>query len=175
MRRIYADWDDVKSEVRCNRRRQYLKENRHAKRWLLAASKLSFGVLLVAGKRLESHLNDTRTSDSYLVALLDEIASQYPDAIEVFQLLSGSVRSIFAHEGPMQGTDMDQVVAGIRAVLGEDDGQDELPSFHETLGRASCETKELSGVHNEHSTIQVLDDNSLIPEDFLLAYDFSSP
>jgi hypothetical protein len=56
MRRIYADWDDVKSEVRCNRRRQYLKENRHAKRWLLAASKLSFGVLLVAGKRLESHL-----------------------------------------------------------------------------------------------------------------------
>jgi hypothetical protein len=110
---------------------------------------------------------------------LDEIACQYPDAIEVFQLLSGSVRSIFAHEGPMQGTDMDQVVAGIRAVLGEDDGQDdgqdELPSFDETLGRASCETKELSGVHNEHSTIQVLDGNSLIPEDFLLAYDFSSP
>jgi hypothetical protein len=56
MRRIYADWDDVKREVRCNRRRQYLKENRHAKRWLLAASKLSFGVILVAGKRLESHL-----------------------------------------------------------------------------------------------------------------------
>ncbi|KAB8228412.1 uncharacterized protein BDW43DRAFT_315912 [Aspergillus alliaceus] len=114
-------------------------------------------------------------SDSYLVALLDEIASQYPDAIEVFQLLSSSVRSILAHEGPMQGTDMDQVVAGIRAVLGEDDGQDELPSLDEPLGRASCETKELSGVQNEYSSIQGLDGSNPIPEDFLLAYDFSSP
>jgi hypothetical protein len=114
-------------------------------------------------------------SDSYLVAFLDGIASQYPDAIEVFQLLSGSVRRILAHEGPMQGIDMAQVVAGIRAVLGEDDGQDELPSLHESLESVSCETKELSGVHNEHSTIQVLDGNSPITEDFLLAYDFSSP
>ncbi|RHZ63248.1 uncharacterized protein CDV56_109063 [Aspergillus thermomutatus] len=158
MRRIYADWDDVKSEVRCN-----------------PASKLSFGVLLVGSKQLESHLNDTRMSDSYLIAFLEGIASQYPDAIEVFQLLSGSVRSILAHEGPMQGTDMDQVVARIKAVLGEDDGQDELPSLHKPLERASCETKELSGVHNGHSTIQVLNGNSPIPADFLLAYDFSSP
>ncbi|KAF4182509.1 hypothetical protein CNMCM8694_000245 [Aspergillus lentulus] len=175
MRRIYADWDDVKSEVRCSRRRQYLKENRHAKRWLLAASKLSFGVLLVAGKRLESHLNDTRMSDSYLVAFLEGIANHYPDAIEVFQLLSGSVRSILAREGPMQGTDMDQVVAGIKAILGEDDDQDELPPLHEPLESVSCETKELSGVHNEHSSIQELDGSSPIPEDFLLAYDFGSP
>lgn len=114
-------------------------------------------------------------SDSYLVAFLEGIASQYPDAIKVFQLLSGSVRSILAHEGPMQGTDMDQVVAGIRAILGEDDGQDELPLLHEPLERVSCETKELPGVHNEHSSIQALDDSSRIPEDFLLAYDFSSP
>jgi hypothetical protein len=60
-------------------------------------------------------------------------------------------------------------------VLGEDDGQDELPLFYKILGRALCKTKELSRVYNEYSTIQVLDGNSLIPKDFLLAYDFSSP
>lgn len=82
---------------------------------------------------------------------MDEIASQYPDAIEVFQLLSGSVRSIFAHEGPMQGTNMDQVVAGIRAVLGEDDGQDELPSFHENWGERHARRKSFPG-----STMSIL-------------------
>jgi hypothetical protein len=75
----------------------------------------------------------------------------------------------------MQGTDMDQMAPGIRAVLGEADGQDELPLLHEPLERVLCDTKELAGVHNEHSTIQKLDGNSPIPKDFLLTYDFNLP
>ncbi|KAE8371409.1 hypothetical protein BDV26DRAFT_276125 [Aspergillus bertholletiae] len=51
MKILYTDWDTIDNRVRDERRRKYRRENRQAKRWILVASKLSFGVLLVASKQ----------------------------------------------------------------------------------------------------------------------------
>lgn len=49
---MYGDWELIDEEVRSERRQKFRQENRQARRWLIAASRLSFGALLVCGSQL---------------------------------------------------------------------------------------------------------------------------
>lgn len=55
---MYNDWERVDESLRSERRRKFGQENRQARRWLIAASRLSYGALLICGKQLEQKLYD---------------------------------------------------------------------------------------------------------------------
>ncbi|KAB8069694.1 hypothetical protein BDV29DRAFT_194673 [Aspergillus leporis] len=53
---IYKDWDTVGEQAQTARKQRFRKENRLARRWLLVAARLSFGVLLICSKQLEREM-----------------------------------------------------------------------------------------------------------------------
>lgn len=52
----YSDWEHIAEGSRSERRRRFGQENRQARRWLIAASRLSFGALLICGNQLEQKM-----------------------------------------------------------------------------------------------------------------------
>ena len=55
---IYNDWESIDESLQSERKRKFGQENRQARRWLIAASRLSYGALLICGKQLEQKLYD---------------------------------------------------------------------------------------------------------------------
>ncbi|KAL4781058.1 hypothetical protein BJX76DRAFT_336308 [Aspergillus varians] len=56
LKELYHDWDTTSERVQADRRLRLRKDNRDARKWLLAASRLSFGVLMLCGKPLEKQM-----------------------------------------------------------------------------------------------------------------------
>ncbi|KAL4924635.1 uncharacterized protein BDV17DRAFT_274157 [Aspergillus undulatus] len=56
LKELYHDWDLIDEKLQAERRLRFRRENREARKWLLAASRLSFGVLMICGKQLEKQL-----------------------------------------------------------------------------------------------------------------------
>jgi hypothetical protein len=62
MREIHHDWDTLDDKLQAEMRLRFRRENREARKWLLAASRLSFGVLIISGRTLEKRLYDTSSA-----------------------------------------------------------------------------------------------------------------
>lgn len=58
MKAMHVDWNTIDEREQIERRRRYLRENRQARRWLLVALRLSFGILLIPSKTLERKVYD---------------------------------------------------------------------------------------------------------------------
>lgn len=50
LRELYQDWDSIDKKLQADRRLQFRKQNWEPRKWLLAASQLSFGVLITCGE-----------------------------------------------------------------------------------------------------------------------------
>ena len=55
---MYSDWECIDESLRSERRRKFSQQNRQARRWLVLASRLSFGALLICGSKLEQKMYD---------------------------------------------------------------------------------------------------------------------
>ncbi|PWY96033.1 hypothetical protein BO94DRAFT_581172 [Aspergillus sclerotioniger CBS 115572] len=117
MKTMHVDWDDIDERERTECRRRYLRKNRQARRWILVASKLTFGILLVPSKLLESKVNDAHITESYLISMMDTIAIEWPRVAQDLHHLDQAVRSVLNSCEAMSMVDVDLAVAEVDNVL----------------------------------------------------------
>ena len=55
---MYSDWECIDEGLQSERRQKFSQQNRQARRWLVLASRLSFGALLICGSKLEQKMYD---------------------------------------------------------------------------------------------------------------------
>ncbi|KAF5861168.1 hypothetical protein ETB97_000542 [Aspergillus alliaceus] len=125
---IYKDWDTVGEPSRSARKQRFRKENRLARRWLLVAARLSFGVLLICSKQLEREINSNQTNESQLIALATNIASDFPEVVETYRHLNQTAMCLLNQRTTSHTTDVDLVVKQVDAYLETGGSTEEISS-----------------------------------------------
>ncbi|KAE8308580.1 hypothetical protein RU639_013147 [Aspergillus parasiticus] len=114
---MYSDWETVEEELRSVRKLQFRKENRLARRWLLVATRLSFGALLICSKKLEREINNNHTKESQLIARATNIANDFPDIVETYQHLNLTAMCLLNQRPISHTTNIDLIVNRVDAHL----------------------------------------------------------
>ncbi|KAL4744732.1 uncharacterized protein BDW70DRAFT_164826 [Aspergillus foveolatus] len=114
LKELYQDWDTVDEKLQADRRLRFRKQNREARKWLLAASRLSFGFLVICGKTLENQLTK-HTTESQVLSAAARIAKDFPMVVETYCQLDVAVKGLLNHEKGDILFDLEPTIARIAA------------------------------------------------------------
>lgn len=127
----YSDWEHIAEGSWSQRRRRFGQENRQARRWLIAASRLSFGALLICGNQLEQKMygmpsslflldqllkgyqRNKHSTEKQVVALAAHVAQKFPEVVETFSLLDSAARGFLNQDNALQPAEVEPIIARI--------------------------------------------------------------
>ena len=128
---MYSNWECIDEGLRSERRRKFAQENRKARRWLVVASRLSFGALLICGSKLEQKMYDMppslflldqllkddqrnkHSTEKQVVALAADVARKFPAVAETYNLLDSAARDFLNQDNAPQLTEVEPIIARI--------------------------------------------------------------
>ena len=132
---MYSDWECIDEGLQSERRQKFSQQNRQARRWLVLASRLSFGALLICGCKLEQkmygmppslfllgrllkdHQRNKHSTEKQVVALAAHVAEKFPEIVETYNLLDSAARDFLNQDNTLQLTEVEPIIARIQCQL----------------------------------------------------------
>ena len=107
---MYSNWECIDESLWNECRQKFSQQNWQARRWLVLASRLSFGALLICGSKLEQKMygmpwslfqldwllkdyqRNKHSTEKQVVAMAAYVTQKFPGIVETYNLLNSAVR-----------------------------------------------------------------------------------
>lgn len=166
---MYSDWEHINENLRSERRQRFGQDNRQARRWLIAASRLSFGVLLICGNQLEQKMysipsslflldqllkvyqRNKHSTEKQVVALAVHVAQKFPGVVETYSLLDSAASGFLNQDVTLQPAEVDPIIMHIEHYIHTSDSILQKRGFSPTdLNSLTCLENDSTGSPQDH-------------------------